>query len=291
MTFTNLKSKRREILTKIIEEMGAKVGEDDYITIERDGLLFRIYIWGNLVKTGFKQCMVCDLDCNKEVYIDVEPEVGYFKELNEYKNLTKEDLYRLGKINAILTNQNVINIGKVRGELKKQLKTLKFIILGFNSNENNTIFNDIIGEAFDLELLKNSKVKLIETFPQMLIELDLLSEMAFQNLVSDRPAPIIIDFIQNAFGFLIITDSTTHDVMNIKNKLLPTIYNYNPFALILILGLFYEDSDHLNPNLMGKILNKKIYSITPLEKTQEFMEILYQTVLLRIDQMKNLNCP
>ncbi|MHA1270657.1 MAG: hypothetical protein ACTSPY_12765 [Candidatus Helarchaeota archaeon] len=287
MNKEDFKKKRREIITKILTDLDIKVDKSDYISVSVDDLTFKMYFWGNLVRVGYSECMSCEIDCNKEIYVDIDPDKSEFKDI---KYLTNEDIMRLGKLYSILKNTNEIDFDEIKIQLREQLNRIKFVIIGFNSNEIMEIFNSISGMEFEIDFLKRSKCKIIETFPQLLIELIVLSEDAMNNFISDSPAPILIEFLKDTYGFLIISDSTSMDVTNIKEKILPKIYHNIPFALCLILGLHYGTPNHLKPDLINKILNRKVYGIIYEDKIQSFMEILYKSVLLRINQMKESGC-
>ena len=287
MSKISLRENRRKVLTKLITEMGAKIRDDDYIIIKKNDLLFKIYFWGNLVHVRFDNCDKCELDCNKDVHIEINSKLELW---NDFDDLKKEDISRLSKIYSLITDNEDINYDEIKAHLTEQLKRIKFIMLGFNNEENSKIFKEINGSKFDIPFLKDTQSKIIETFPQLLIEMCNFSEIVMENFTSNRPAPILIDFLKDLYGFLIISDSTSSDITKIKTKLLPNIYKYNPFALCLIIGLHYGEKNHLSPELMENILNRKTYGLSDEETIQSFMEILYQSVLLRIDQMKKLNC-
>jgi len=279
---------RRKILSELIEDLGAEIRKDDYIIINKDELYFKIYFWGNLVYVGYRECKDCDLDCNKEIVIEVNYNIEKWKNIDGIKY---EDKVRLAKIDSILNNYEKINSEIIKDQLLEQLKNIKFIIIGFNFLEIKDIFEKAPGEKIEIDFLPDSYCKIIETFPQLIIELYMFSKRVFNNLLSNRPAPILLDFIKNIYGFITISDSTTKDVMNIKNKILPALYQHNPFALNLILSLYREEPGYLSPELMQKILNRKVYPIPYDNKIQSFMELLYKSTLLRIDQMKESGCP
>jgi len=288
MKMNKQKLKRRQIIEKIINEMGLNIRKDEYIIINKEDLLFKIYLWGNLIEVEYPSCFKCDLDCNKTIYIDISPTEYIW---NDMEYLTNEDISRLGKILTIIEYPEKIDIEEIKLQLKEQIKRIKFIILGFNDQEISEIFHKIQGEVIEVDFLKNCQCKILETFPQLLIELCIISKPIFENLISDRPAPIILEFIKDVYGFLIISDSDSIDVTKIKTKILPMLYKHNPFALCLVIGLHYGEKNYLKPELIEKILNRKVYGVIYNEKVQNFMEILYKSVLLRINQMRDSNCP
>jgi hypothetical protein len=280
------KEKRREILTELVTSMGAQV-IDDYIIVKKGGLIFKLFIWGNIVKVGYLDCQGCDLDCYKQIEFDIEADGDLW---NDIEGLNREDISRLGKIKTLIDQTDEFDIQEIKELLKEQLQRIKFILLGFNTEKILDFFKNAPGSSNSIPFLKNSKCKTIDTFPQLVIDLCFLSETIIKNFISDRPAPVLIDFLKDVYGFIIISDSTSEDTTRIKTKFLSPIYKYNPLALILVLGLNYGEKNHLDPSLMEKILNKKVYGIPNQDQLQSFMEILYQSVLLRIDQMKDADC-
>ncbi|MBD3230358.1 MAG: hypothetical protein GF329_19420 [Candidatus Lokiarchaeota archaeon] len=281
------KEKRRKILAKLITGMGAEILENDYIIVKKEGLVFKIYFWGNIVYAEFIDCMGCELDCSKEIQIEFRSNINLW---GEYEDLEQEDISRLGKIYTLINETEKIDIEQIKERLRTQLGTIRFIILGLDIDLTLNIFKEISASEIKLSYLNDSRCKVIETFPELMIDLCLLSESAINNFISDRPAPILIDFLKDIYGFIVLSDSTSVDVSKIKNKILPKIRKHNPFALCLIFALHYGEKNTLSPNLMEKILNKKVYEIPKEKELQAFMEILYKSTLLRMDQMREEDC-
>ena len=277
---------RRKILMEIIIGMGAEI-INDYIIVKKGGLIFKLYIWGNIVNVGYLDCQGCDLDCYKQIEFDIEADGDLWDDI---EGLNREDLSRLGKIKTLIDQTDEFDIQEIKELLKEQLQRIKFILIGFNTDKILEFYKKAPGKNDLIPFLKNSKCKIIDTFPQLVIELCFLSETIIKNFISDRPAPVLIDFLRDVYGFIIISDSTSEDTTRIKTQILSQIYKYNPFALNLVLGLNYGEKNYLTPSLMEKILNKKVYGIPNQDEIQNFMEILYQSVLLRIDQMKDADC-
>ena len=105
-------------------------------------------------------------------------------------------------------------------------------------------------------------------------------------------APLIKKEFSNVYMFILVTNSEAKNTMNSK-FLVPKLRELNAFALKICIANKQDSPKALNHETVGNILDIRTYPLiaTDSKSYEQFMKIIWETILIRIEQMREHSCP
>lgn len=290
--------KPRKIIEEFLKELNLFFNRNEIIIPFKE-LTFRIPFNGNLINAYLKDCDTCSVDCYKKLPTNFQENfVEYIdfiiKTWKKAVYLKEKDVILLSKVILLQKEpEKVLDLNNIKEILTSKIKNIRFILIGLDGVGKSTIFEFFPGKMSKYESLVESFIKINETFESLTIELLDLGNTIIENILSESIAPLIKSELSNAYMFILITDSTSKNVMKSKISLLPKLNQLNPYALIICIANKQDIPNTLNYETIENILGIRTYPLTATDPKsyEEFMKIIWETVLLRIEQMKEHNCP
>ncbi|MHA1785684.1 MAG: hypothetical protein ACTSVY_03380 [Candidatus Helarchaeota archaeon] len=240
-----------------------------------------------------QKCSACTVDCYKRIQIhfnnDLDKEIGKIKKIEmKNKDFTKEEIEFLSRVLLIYKNpMKFLDVEEHEHLLEKSLTEIFFTIIGGKQVGKSTIFDLIPGKNRDEN--KEFKIKINETFPPLI-----LSVFELKNEFSDgkKISPYIQSFLKNTYMFIIVSNSTTRDVMHIKESLNKDLKQINPSSLQICIANKQDNQHVMRGEAIENLTNLRTYELiaTDPKCKERLINILFETILLRIEQMKENHC-
>jgi len=281
--------KRQKLMRKYLRQFDVTL-KDRAIILQKKGFIFRFHMFQTNIEISFSECFECPLDCNK--FLDFYLEKAELSEAEDL-DLEKEDLLLLAHIKDILENEFSLDYEMLHSELKKRIHILKFGMIGFDQVGKSTLFETIDATPKKVANLINSYVKEITSFPPLFVKIYDYGAQVMENFISKTPAPLLLEKLRHFYLYIVVTDSTTQNVMKIKTQILPKLKRLSPFAAIIVLANKQDLPNRLSPQLIEKILGVRTYPISAIksDSIDFFKKLLNEIILLRLEQMREYNCP
>jgi len=292
------KNESEEIFNLFLRELGVFLNRQNVIIPYKD-FIFELPIHGNLVNVYLNSCYNCPVDCYKKTSLNFKEKTDkYIKNILKKKKSTirisEKHFILLTKI-AILKKEaeKIIELDDIIDFLKSKILTIRFVLVGLDGVGKSTILEYFPGDLRDYEVLVNTYIKINETFKPLIIELIDPDKTIIDNIVSPTIAPLIKKEFSNVYMFILVTDSKSKNILNTKHKLLPKLPELNPHALIICIANKQDSPRSLNYETVQNIIDHRTYPLIAIDSKsyEQFMKIIWETILLRIEQMQKHNCP
>ncbi|MHA1378568.1 MAG: ADP-ribosylation factor-like protein [Candidatus Helarchaeota archaeon] len=291
------KSESEEIINYFLKELRV-FKKRNMVSISYTNFFFELPIYGNLVSVYLKDCYNCPVDCFKRIIPHYKDKINdYIDEILKKKTLdhklSQKDIILLSKISVLKRDADkVLDLESIKEELKLKLRTIKIVLIGLSEVGKSTIFEYFPGNIVQYETMVNTFAKFNDTFKPLLIQLIDPGMTIIENIASESIAPLLKNEFSNVYMFILVTDSTSKNVMNTKHKLLPKLRKINPNSLIICIANKQDNPNTLNFETVQNILNVRTYPLTAIDSKSYdlFMNIIWETIILRIEQMKEHQC-
>ncbi len=276
-------------MMQFLKNLGVEV-EGRRIIIRRTPFIFQFHMFQTNINLSYPECFECPLDCNKflELFLGETP-----LRIEMDTQLEPEDLLLLAHIKDISEENYPLDIEALKKKLNSKLHILKFGLIGSDQVGKTSIFELIPTPSKKAGELLHSYFKEITSFPPLRTKIYDYGTQVMDNFISKSPAPLLAEKLKHFYLYLIVTDSTSHDVMTIKTKILPKLKRLSPYAAIIVIANKQDLPERLSAPLIERILGAQTYPLSvPTAESQEFLnQLLNDVILLRIEQMREFNCP
>ena len=285
-------------LENYLKELGIATKKQKAI-IPFDNLIFELPFYGNLVDVYFKDCFNCSVDCFKKLTTNFKEEINkqvkkILKKKHALLDLSDEDVIFLTKVTILLKEpKKILDLEHIKENLITNLQKLRFVLIGLDEVGKSTIFESFPGEIVEYDSMVETLLKDNFSFSPLVIEVMDLGNSVIENIISDSVAPLIKKELAKTYMFIVVTDSKSRNVITTKQKIVSKLPEINPFALIICIANKQDLKNALKFDTIENILNIRTYPLTAIDSNsyEDFMKIIWETVLLRIEQMKENNCP
>ena len=184
--------------------------------VQLEGYVLEFPFNSNLVYLVKGYCFSCPVDCHKKLPIrfnnKFDNEIGKIKKIEmKNKDFSKIEIEYLSRV--LLMNdkpENFFDFEKHRILLEDSLIDIEFYIFGRRSVGKTTVFNLIPGGNSEKQKEWESKVN--DSFPPLKIKVFKVNSIIFEkNFI----APYLQNDLITAYMFVIVSDSTTKNVMDV----------------------------------------------------------------------------
>ena len=240
-----------------------------------------------------KKCVSCPLDCYKRIQIyfneELDEEIGKIKKFeSKNKELTELEIDYLSRLLLISKEPTkYFDFEELKHILTDNLTDIFFSIVGARSVGKSTILELVPGiKSNDF---KEIDTKINKTFPPLFLNImDINHDFSKKSKI----APYLLTYLELTFMFLIVSDSTSKDALAIKNTIIENLKRINPSSLQVCIANKQDNQHILTGEAIEKITGLRTYELiaTNQKFEERLMKIIYETVLLRIDQMKENHC-
>jgi len=247
----------------------------------------------NLVYLVKGYCFSCPVDCYKKLPIQFnnkfDNEIGKIKKVEmKNKDFGKVEIEFLSRV--LLMNdkpENYFDFEKHQLLLEDNLTEIEFYIFGRRAVGKSTIFDLIPGGKPDKQKEWESKVN--ESFPPLNIKIFKVNPVIFEK---NFMAPYIQNDLITAYMYIIVSDSTTKNVMDIKKLIVPLLKRINPDSLQICIANMQDKKQVMRGEAIENLTKLRTYELVAINPKckERIMKIIYETILIRIDQMKENNC-
>ncbi|NHI91157.1 MAG: hypothetical protein EAX96_01555 [Candidatus Lokiarchaeota archaeon] len=239
-----------------------------------------------------KKCVSCQLDCYKRIQVsfndELDEEIGKIKSFEgKVRDLSELEIEFLSRVLLIYKKPiKFFDLEKHVHILDRNLTEIIFSIVGMKSVGKSTIFKLIPGFSSN----DNRKFQEVtnETFPPIKLKaLDVNDDFSKKNI-----SPILQDFLNLTFMFIIVSDSTTKNVLFIKNNIIGQLKRINPSSLLICIANKQDNKNIMDGESIENLIGLRTYELigTNPKCKERLTKILYETLLLRIEQMKDNHC-
>ncbi|MHA1132218.1 MAG: ADP-ribosylation factor-like protein, partial [Candidatus Helarchaeota archaeon] len=277
--------KRQKLMTKFLKNLGVKV-DGRRIVIQRNDFVFEFHMFQTNITVFLPQCFDCPLDCTKyiELYLGETPH----PRIEIPAKLEPADLLLLAQVKDILANNYPLDTEVLKTKIKRRLHILKFGLIGFDQVGKSTLFESIPGTPKRVENLIQTYTKEITSFPPLKIKLYDYGTHIMENLISKSPAPLLLEHLRNFYLYIIVTDSSSQNVLGIKTHILPKLKRLSPYAAFIVVANKQDLPNRISPQLIEKILGMQTYPFSAHgPESQEILtKLINDIILLRIGQMR-----
>ena len=288
MSIQNAK-KRQRLISQFLRKLNVDV-EDRNVIIRKEDLVFRFHMFQTNIEVSLPECFQCPLDCNKfvELYLGKTELEG-----ENISDLEKEDLLLLAHIKDIVNDNFPVENEVLISKIKRKIHVLNFGLIGYDQVGKTTLFEMIPGKPRKVENLIQTYMKEIHTFSPLFIRVYDYGTQIMENLTSKSPAPLLLQKLKHYYLYIVVTDSSSQDVMAIKSNILPKLKRLSPYAAIMVIANKQDQPDRISAQLIQKILDTRAYPVSALKPDSEefFNKLLNEVIILRQEQMREYNCP
>ncbi len=266
---------------------------DKFAILNLQDYVLKFPFHSNLVYLVKQACLSCPVDCYKKYPIQFndkfDKEIGKIKKIerknNNFNEIEIEYLSRILLLND--KPEKYFDFEKFKILLEENLTRIEFYIMGRRDVGKETIFNLITGK--NNEGNNEWKSKIIESFPPLKILIFNVNSNVFEK---NYIPPYIQNELFNAYMFIIISNSTTKSVLDIKNVFIPLLKRINPDTLQICIANMQDKEHVMSGESIENLTNLRTYEFIAINSDfkERIMNILFETILIRIDQMKENDC-
>lgn len=273
--------------------------EKDFVFLYHDDLAFQVFIDRAIGYVYLQGCEQCPVDCNKRLPLALKSKADkYLQRVKDqhvdFLGLEEVTFDQLTKIAMLKESpKKYVDVELYDGLLKKQLHEMKFFLIGYERVGKTSIFNLLPGVTGKSELIPGTLEIENRTFPPFKIKLFDLPYSLTYEIISNRMAPMYREAMRDTYMFILVVDSTAKNALNTKSHLLKPLNATCPSALFICLANKQDKEGAMDPDSIRNLLKLRVYGFTAIKpKCRDlFNNIIFETVLIRIEQLKEHDCP
>ena len=285
-------SERIKKIQLFLKEVNVPFNESAAL-LKSDNYMLEFPFHSNLVYLINRSCFSCPVDCFKRFPIQFnkkfDKEIGKIKKVEiKNKDFNEKEIEFLSRV--LLLNDkpmSFFDFEKHELLLEENLTNIEFYILGRRFVGKSTIYSLIPGD--NNENKKEWESKINNSFPPLKLKVFKLNSEIFEK---NYIPPYLQNDLITAYMFIIVSNSTTKNVMDVKNVIHPLLQRVNPDSLQICIANMQDKEHVMRGEAIENLTKIRTYELiaTDPKCKERLMKIIYETILIRIEQMKENEC-